>query len=132
MIETQTVRTVKNQQVGDTAVHTEAVAQNQVVDKQEFTLAKMSQVIWYFGHFVAILLGLRFVFLALGANLTGIVLFIYNISSIFVLPFRNIFPSPRTGEFFFDTAALLGIAMYYLIIFLIVSGLRIFSKETSV
>jgi len=131
MIETQTTRTVSNQQAGDTVVQQENVATAQVVDTQEFTIAKLGQVIWFMAHFVAILLGLRFLFQILGANLTGIVLLIYNISGIFVLPFRGIFPAPRAGEFYFDTAALLGIALYYLLAFLIIRGLYRFSKNTA-
>lgn len=131
MIETQTVRTVKNQQVGNTSVHTEQAASGVVMEKGEFTLAKLNQVFWFIGHFIATLLVLRFVFLALGANLTGIVLFIYNLTNVFVLPFRGIFPSPRAGEFFFDTAALLGIAMYYLLILLLTKILQIFSRDTT-
>ena len=90
MAETQVVRTVTNEQVGNTAVQKEAVVRDDKVtigDTHEFTLAKFEQIFWFFGHFVAILMALRFVFLALGANLTGIVLFIYNLSSIFLLPF---------------------------------------------
>lgn len=131
MTETQVVRTVKNQQVGDTTVQSGSVAQRQMVDRGDFSIAKSSQVIWYLAHFVAIMLGLRFVFLALGANLTGIVALIYNVSSVFVLPFRGIFPSPRAGEFFFDTAAVLGIVMYYLLAFLVIQGLLLFSKKTT-
>lgn len=131
MTDTQIVRTVKNQQVGDTTVQSEAVQHNQIVDSKDFGIAKSSQIIWFFAHFIAILLGLRFLFLALGANLTGIVAFIYTISSIFVLPFRGIFPSPRQGEFFFDTAAVLGIAMYYLLAFLLIQALLLFSKKTT-
>ena len=44
-------------------------------------------------------------------------------------PFRGIFASPTTGEFYFDTAALLGIVMYYLLVFLIVKALELFSKN---
>lgn len=133
MAETQIVRTVQNQQAGNTAVQKEAVVRNDKVtigDTHEFTLAKFEQIFWFIGHFIMALLTLRFVFLALGANLTGIVLFIYNLSSVFVLPFRGIFPSPRAGEFFFDSAALLGIGMYYLIIFLLIGIIRLFSKRT--
>lgn len=128
----QTVRTVKNQKVGDTSVQSEQVAQENVVDSGEFTLAKLNQVFWFVGHFIATLLFLRFIFLMLGANLTGIVRLIYDLSGVFILPFRGIFPSPRAGEFYFDTAALLGIVMYYLLIFLLVNVLQLFSKRAVV
>jgi hypothetical protein len=130
MIETQVIRTVKNEQAGGTAVQKEQVVSGKNADPQEFTLAKLEQLFWFVGHFIAALLTLRFIFLALGANLTGIVLFIYNLSSVFVIPFRGIFSSPQAGEFFFDTAALLGIGMFYILIFLVVNILRLFSKNT--
>jgi hypothetical protein len=130
-METQNVtKTIQTKQVGNTAVRQEQVTAGTIVDPNEFTIAKASDVLWYFGHLIAVILGLRFAFLALGANLRGIVLFIYTISNVFVLPFRGIFPSPREGEFFFDTAALLGIVMFYLIIFLITSAIALFSKKT--
>lgn len=130
MTETNVTRTVSNQKVGNTQVQQETVSAGQTIDQGEFTLAKLAQAIWFLAHFIAILLGLRFLFLLLGANMTGIVLSIYNISSVFVLPFRGIFPSPRTGEFYFDTAALLGILLYYLLAFILVKLLGIFSKNT--
>ena len=124
-----TVRTVSSKRVGNTAVQSEQVVTGTNADPHEFSLAKSSQVLWYLGHLIAIILALRFVFLALGANMTGIVLFIYNISSVFVLPFRGIFPSPRQGEFYFDTAALLAILIFYLLIWMVTSALRLFSNR---
>jgi hypothetical protein len=100
-------------------------------DHKDFGIAKTSQVIWFIAHFISILLGLRFLFLALGANITGVVAMIYNTSTIFVYPFKDIFPSPQTGQFFFDTAALLGILMYYLLAFLLIRALLLFSKKTT-
>lgn len=132
MQETNVTRTVSNQRVGNTSVRQEQVTSENLIDKDEFTLAKLNQFVWYLTHFIAILLGLRFLFLFLGANITGIVLFIYDLSSIFVLPFRGIFPSPRTGEFFFDSAALLGIVLYYLFAYILTRILILFSKRTDV
>ncbi len=125
----QSVRTVQTKQVGNTAVRKEQVSEGVVADPQEFGLAKISQVLWFIGHLIALLLGLRFLFLALGANMRGIVLFVYQVSSVFVFPFRGIFPSPREGEFYFDTAAILGILMFYILIFVITSALGLFSKR---
>lgn len=126
----QTIRTVKNEPTATGGVQTEQTTTHHSGEDAEFALGKMGQFLWYIGHFIAVLLGLRFIFFILGANQTGIVQFIYALSSIFVLPFRNIFPSPRTGEFYFDTAALLGIAMYYLLIFLIIKLIALFSNRT--
>jgi hypothetical protein len=122
-------RTVRNRDLGDTVVQQETVANDVVVPAQEYTLFKMAQVLWYVAHLIGIILTLRFIFLLLGANLTGIVLFVYNLSEIFVAPFRGIFPSPRTGEMFFDTSALVAIAMYYLLVFIILKGLELLSPD---
>lgn len=100
-------------------------------DNQDSTVLKVTQIIWYFGHLVAILLFLRFIFLLLGANMTGLVLFIYRVSSIFILPFSGIFPSPRTGEFFFDSASLIGIIIYYLLVYLITKALVLFFSRST-
>jgi len=132
MTETKVTRTVSTHQTPQATVQQGQVSTSNQVDSEVFVLAKTHQVIWFIAHLIAIILGLRFVFLLLGANLTGIVLFIYNLSSVFVLPFRGIFPSPTTGEFYLDSAALLGIALYYLLAFLLVKGMALFSKTAEV
>jgi hypothetical protein len=132
MTETQVTRTVNTQQVPGAVVQQEKVSTSNQVDGQVYALAKANQAIWLIAHVIAILLALRFVFLILGANMTGIVLFIYNLSGVFVLPFRGIFPSPRTGEFYLDTAALLGIALYYLLAFILVKVFALFSRTAEV
>jgi len=121
------------QQVGDTHVVREQVSTSSDADagvKTDHTIAKSSQVFWYVAHLITILLGLRFIFLLLGANMTGIVRAIYDLSSIFVAPFRGIFPAARMGESFFDSAALLAIVMYYLLAFLITKAFTLFSHST--
>lgn len=131
MEEVNVQKTVSARRVGNTQVVDESVVRSETADPQEFTLAKLGQIVMYLAHFIAIILGLRFVFLLLGANLRGIVLFIYNISQVFIMPFRGIFPSPTTGESYFDSAALLGIFIYYLLAFLIMKGLALFSRDTT-
>ncbi len=128
MIETQVTRTVSTQQTPGGNVQQEQVSTAQTVDPAVYTQAKINQVVWFLAHLIAIILGLRFVFLLLGANLRGIVLFIYNLSNVFVLPFRGIFPAPAAGEFYMDSAALLGIALYYLLAYIIVKAAAVFSR----
>lgn len=136
MPETTVTRTTTNRRpatpvVQDTIIQTDTVAsEHVVVASEDFAFAKVFQVLWFITHFIAIMLGLRFVFYLLGANPTGIVSLIYTISEIFVFPFRGIFPSARTGEFFFDSAALLGILMYYLLVFLLTRAVLLFSRNT--
>jgi len=128
MTETNIQKTVESKNLGNTQVVQETVSTSENVDPDEFALAKGSQVLWFVGHFLAVLLALRFLFLLLGANLTGIVLFIYNVTNILVLPFRNIFPSVREGISYFDTGALLAIVMYYLVILLLDRVIYLFFK----
>jgi hypothetical protein len=108
-------RTVSNKQVGGTQVQKEEIVTDEG-QHPDFALAKVAQLVWYVIHFIAIVLGLRFAFLLFGANITGIVSVIYNFSSLFVMPFSGIFPSPRMGESFFDSASLIGIVLYYLLL----------------
>lgn len=129
MAKTKVTRTVSNQQVGDTSIQQERVTTADEATP-DFALAKVAQFIWFVTHFIAIVLGLRFLFLVLGANMTGIVRVIYDFSSLLVLPFRGIFPSPRTGEYFFDSAAVLGILLYYLLAFILTRVLVLLSSST--
>lgn len=130
MEETTVQKSASAKQVGNTNVVEEKVVTDYQPDPQEFSIAKLSQVVLYFAHFVAIILALRFIFLLLGANMRGIVLFIYSISQIFVLPFTGIFPAPSAGGSYFDSGAVLAIVIYYLLAFLIIKGITLFSKST--
>lgn len=130
MEETKINQTVSSQPVGKgTIVQKETVTATNG-NSGDFTVAKISQLFWFIGHFIAIILLLRFAFLLLAANLTGVVLLVYNLSEIFVIPFRGIFPAARAGQSYFDPAALLGIVMYYLLMFLITRALILFSHNT--
>ncbi len=119
------VQSTPNAQVIDKQVTTSVEP-----DKQEFTIAKSSQIIWYFAHFIAILLGLRFLFMLFGAARTGFVGMIYALTSVFVLPFRGIFPAAASEGSYFDSSALVAILMYYLFAFLITQGIALMSKST--
>lgn len=130
MEQTQIKKTVQTQtQDGTRVVQENTIAAN-TIDANEFTIAKTSQIIWFFGHVIAVLLALRFIFLLLGARLTGIVLLIYNLTGILVLPFRGIFPSAESGISFFDTSAILAVVIYYLIVILITKLIALFSQDT--
>lgn len=130
MEEVKVQKTTSAHQVGNTNVVSEKVQREDVADPQEFTIAKVGQIVLYIVHVIAILLGLRFIFELLGANPRGIVQLVYNLSAIFVAPFRGIFPAPTTAGAYFDTAALLAIAIYYLLAFLIIKGIALLSRDT--
>lgn len=75
-----------------------------------------SRVVWYIAGFIIALLAIRMILLMLGANRdSGFVDFIYALSGFFAAPFAGIFPAPTYGQFFFDTASLVGIVVYALI-----------------
>jgi len=65
---------------------------------------------------VAALLGLRFVFRLLDANVTGFVDFLYDITAPLIAPFQAIFDNPAAGNgSVFDSAALVAVLIYGLI-----------------
>lgn len=130
MVKTNVTKTTSTQTVNDADVVSEQVVTAEHVDNQEFALAKLAQFVWLIGHLIATLLSFRILFLLFGANRRGIVLFIYNLSEIFVRPFKGIFASPSTGVSYFDTAAILAILMYYVLIAIILSVLQLMSKNT--
>ena len=96
----------------------------------EFFVSKTNQVIFAFVGIINLLLLLRIVFLLLGANQVGIVNFILSITQIFVAPFTGIFPSPSSGNSYFDVASLVAIIIY--IIFGVILGVIVdlFSTKT--
>jgi uncharacterized protein YggT (Ycf19 family) len=70
--------------------------------------------------FISGVLLLRFILLMTGANpAAGFVQLIYQVSSIFMAPFRFIFPSTAAGGSVFDWSILVAIAGYYLLFYLL-------------
>jgi len=81
---------------------------------------KAKNVIYYILGVIETLLGLRFVFMLLGANpRSGFTSFLYAITGIFIAPFSGIFnPVTTTGlstRSVFDPATLIAMAIYALI-----------------
>lgn len=127
-----TIKTVQTRgNNGDTAVQKQTVVSTDNVSNTDYALAKVNQVVWFGIHLIGITVALRFVFLLFGANLTGIALFVYNLSAPFVAPFQGIFSSPRAGGAFFDSAALLALASWYIVGFIISYVLSLFSSDTT-
>jgi uncharacterized protein YggT (Ycf19 family) len=98
-------------------------------------LAPVRRVIWLlFGVLVA-LIGIRILFLALGANAdNGIVSAIYNITEPLVAPFRGIFSFEHvqlTGRSAIDVAAFVAIIGWTLVALLITAILRIPDRSTA-
>ncbi len=95
---------------------------NEPVRTQEVTTAKASsstlakRIVYYIAGFIMALIGLRFLFLLLGANQgSGFVDFIYGLSGIFVAPFVGIFGEPTFGVSYVETSSIIAIVVYGLL-----------------
>jgi len=90
----------------------------QVASHEEIKSAKAdkkNQIVWYIVGIIDVLLVMRLVFLLLGAHNTGFASFLYSITSPFVNLFNGIFAAPKFDGAYFDTAALLAIAVISLL-----------------
>ncbi len=83
---------------------------------REKQIFRITRVIWYIVSILEILLILRFVLKVLQAN-TGadFTQMIYKLSSVFVEPFRLVFPTPVVEGTVFEWSTLLAILMYWII-----------------
>lgn len=129
MEEIEEVTTTTSQQVipGGTVVQKNVTTGNK--SSSEFLLRKVNDIVWLFIVLILLLLVIRIVFLLLGANNTGIVSTLYQISGVFIAPFVGIFQSPSYGSTFFDMAAVVGMVFYSILGFVITSVLSLFSKR---
>jgi hypothetical protein len=118
---------IENTRIQNTTIDTA----DTVVSKKEFQLAKINQVLWFIIHLIGIIITLRFLFLLFGANLNGFALMIYNLSAPFVRVFQGIFPAPSTNGSYFDTAALLALAIWYILGFILNYVLSLFSNRVT-
>lgn len=98
-------------------------------------LAPIRRTIWLlFGVLIA-LIGIRILFLALGANVGNVIVdAVYAITEPFVAPFRGIFSFDHvrpTGNSVFDIAALVAIVGWTLVAAVIGAILRIPDRTTA-
>jgi hypothetical protein len=98
-------------------------------------LVPIRRAVWLIFGVIIALIGIRIVFLALGANEgNGIVDAIYAITEPFVAPFRGIFSIDQirpTGNNVFDVGAVIAIVGWLLIAALINAILRIPDRSTT-
>lgn len=74
------------------------------------------RIVYYIGGVIIAIIGLRFLFLLLGANQgSGFVDFIYGLSGIFVAPFLGIFGDPNFGVSYVEISSIVAIIVYGLI-----------------
>jgi hypothetical protein len=101
---------------GEYSVHTEHVSVPSAATRRGVGVTRAKQAITFVFGAINALLAIRFALLLLGANeVSGFVSFIYNLSHVFVLPFRGIFAEPVLGTSVFEWAALIGIIVYSLV-----------------
>ncbi len=75
------------------------------------------RIVYYIGGAILLLLTIRFLLLLLGASrASGFVDFIYSLSGVFVAPFNGIFDEPVYGNSVFDSATLVAILVYAILI----------------
>ncbi len=120
---------VTSQNVGNTTVHKESVIATQQVDSKELAITKCIQVVWLLTHMIGLVILLRFTFLLFDANLYGFAGTIYNISVPLVRMFQGIFAAPQVGGAYFDSAAILALAMWYVLGFLVTYIISLFSNR---
>ena len=76
----------------------------------------ITRAVWYILGVVTAILALRIVLLMLSANPeTPFVAFVYDVSSIFVVPFYGIFDQPDYTRFYVDTSSIVAIVIYWLL-----------------
>ncbi|MCT7972351.1 YggT family protein [Laspinema olomoucense] len=94
--------------------------------RHRLALSKTNQVIYYLMGALGVLLVLRVVLRLLGANpdnqFAG---FIYALSSPFVTPFETLFITPTFGNSAFEINALIAIAIYGLLTWLVIRLLQL-------
>ena len=95
----------------------------------------VSRVIYFLLAVLVVIIGLRFLFLLLGANQTNaFISFLYSLSFVFVAPFKGIFNDPsigRTGVSVFEVSSIIAALVYALIAWGIVSLVRILLAPVS-
>ncbi len=116
----QVVRTTKT--VADPAGHAE---HPQKVFNKKKTLFRTYQWIWYVLGVIEVLLALRVVLKALGANpSSGFAVLIYALSSPFAIPFSGLFGTTITANSVIEWSSMIAAAVYVLVAFGIIQLLQ--------
>jgi hypothetical protein len=98
---------------------------------QKKTIFRSYQVVWYVVGFIQIILAFRVLLRLFGANpASGFANFIYSFSYPFAAPFVNVFGTPGSRQFAFETGTVLGMIVYFLIGFAIERLLQMVKPTT--
>ncbi len=96
-------------------VHEEHVVQNVNLEYRE-AIYKVSQFIWLLFGGLEALIGIRVALLLIGANpASWFVAFVYQLSDLFLWPFRNIVANPAFGNSVLEITSLIAMIVYPLI-----------------
>lgn len=106
-------RTTTTQDVGDTRVERQTVAQTVTVPAR----VVVSRIVWFIVGTINILLAIRIILMLLAANqANAFVDFIYALSGVFAAPFFGIFGyTPAYGSSVFEISSIVGILVYVLV-----------------
>ncbi len=96
-------------------VHEERVVQNVNLEYRE-AIYKVTQFIWLLFGGLEALLGIRVILMLIGANPgTPFTAFVYQLSELFLWPFRNIVANPAFGSSVLEITTLIAMIVYPLI-----------------
>lgn len=96
-------------------VHEEHVVQNVNLEYRE-ALYKVSQFIWLLFGGLEALIGIRVILLLIGANPANwFTAFVYQLSELFLWPFRNMIVNPSFDNHVFEITSLIAMIVYPLI-----------------
>jgi uncharacterized protein YggT (Ycf19 family) len=104
--------------------------QSETTYEDDYLARVIIQFIYAIGGILNILLGIRFLLMLFGANQTGIVQAVYNLTDPLVAPFRGIFGDttvPQGGTF--ETESLLAILTISVLTYIAVSLLRLATRN---
>jgi hypothetical protein len=96
-------------------VHEEHVVQDVNLEYRE-ALYKVSQFIWLLFGGLEALIGLRVILMLIGANpANAFTAFVYQLSEVFLWPFRNIVANPAFQNYVLEITSLIAMVVYPLI-----------------
>ncbi|GAC1382785.1 MAG: hypothetical protein NVSMB33_10300 [Ktedonobacteraceae bacterium] len=97
----------------------------------KFVIGKIGDFLRWFAIVLEITLGLRFLFMLIGADPTNIFTnFLYALTKVILFPFNNIVPNPSFHpNQAFEITTLIGMGIYWLVFWLLGSFVRILISE---
>jgi YggT family protein len=121
--------TVVTQQPGYAA--TEQVTRD-VAAEGRLRFLQIDRIMYTLLGILEILLGLRFVLKLIAANPdSGLTVFIYGITGLFMSPFNALIGTPTFGGSSFEATTLIAMAVYALLFWVLVRVLQVATSQTS-